>query len=255
MPDSKITLVESRLRKRMRILEFVSFEQYVNYLFSPEGEQNERIPMIDCITTNKTDFFREAGQFKFLVETAVPELTKLYGSNANRQYKIWSAGCSTGEEPYTLAMVLSQYLEKHHEFSFSILATDISTRVLEHASLGIYREETIAPVPASLRAKYLLRDKDRSRGRVRVVPQLRALIQFRRLNFMDADFGIRTPVDVIFCRNVLIYFDRQTQARLLMRLYRQLTPGGYLFIGCSETLCGMDIPLRVAGQMVYRKSA
>lgn len=253
MIDSKITLVETRLRKRMRILGLESFVEYCEYLFSPEGERNERIPMIDCITTNKTDFFREPGQFRFLVDTALPELTRMHGPESGRKCRIWSAGCSTGEEPHTLAMVLSEYSEAHPEFGFSIFATDISTRVLEQARLGVYREESVAPVPAHLKTKYLLRDKDRSRRRVRVSPRLRRLIEIKRLNFMDADFGIRAPFDVIFCRNVLIYFDKQTQATLLMRLYRHLTPGGYLFIGCSETLCGMDIPLRVVGQMVYRK--
>jgi chemotaxis protein methyltransferase CheR len=253
MPEGKRVLLESRLRRRLRVLGMHSYSEYCDYLFSPEGAQNELIHMIDVVTTNKTDFFREPKHFDFLVHTALPELMKLYGANIRRKYTIWSAGCSTGEEPHTLAMVLSEFAERQHGFYFSILATDISTRVLEHARRGIYREEVIEPVPMAMKMKYLLKGRDSNRGLFRVVPQLRSLIDFRRLNFMDSDFGIKEPVDMIFCRNVIIYFDRPTQENLLNRFCRQLIPGGYLFMGHSETLNGMNVPLVSAGAMVYRK--
>jgi len=253
MPEGKRVLLEARLRKRLRVLGMHSYTEYCDYLFSPEGAQNELIHMIDVITTNKTDFFREPKHFDYLVHTALPELIKGYEATIRRKYTIWSAGCSTGEEPHTLAMVLSEFAEKQPGFYFSILATDLSTRVLEHARRGIYKEEVVQPVPMAMRMKYILKDKDKSRGLVRMCPQLRSLIDFRRLNFMDNDFGIKVPVDIIFCRNVIIYFDRPTQEKLLNRFCHHLTPGGYLFMGHSETLSGMSVSLQPAGQMVYRK--
>lgn len=254
MPEAKKVLLEARLRKRLRILGMHSYSEYCDYLFSPEGARDELIHMIDVVTTNKTDFFREAGHFDYLVRTALPELIKLYGTNARRKYTIWSAGCSTGEEPHTLAMVLNEFAEQYNGFYFSILATDISTRVLEHARRGIYKEEVVQPVPMAMKMKYLLKGKDKNKGLVRATPQLRSLIEFRRLNFMDSDFGMKEPVDIIFCRNVIIYFDRPTQEKLLNRFANHLIPGGYLFMGHSETLNGLNVPLLSAGPMVYRKS-
>lgn len=253
MPEAKKVLLEARLRKRLRILGMHSYSEYCDHLFSPEGTKTELIHMIDVVTTNKTDFYRESRHFDFLVQTALPELINCYGAGVRRKYSIWSAGCSTGEEPYTLAMVLSEFAEKQQGFDFSILATDISTRVLEKASLGIYKKDDIAPLPSALKMKYLLKSKDKSKNLVRIVPQIRSLIKFRRLNFMDSDFGMKEPVDIIFCRNVIIYFDKQTQEKLLNRFCQHLAPGGYLFMGHSETLNGLGVPLVPAGPMVYRK--
>lgn len=253
MPGAKKVLLEARLRKRLRVLGMRSYSEYCDYLFSPEGARNELMHMIDVVTTNKTDFFREAGHFDYLVRTALPELLKLYGANIRRKYTVWSAGCSTGEEPHTLAMVLNEFAEQYHGFYFSILATDISTRVLEHARRGIYKDEVVQPVPMAMKMKYLLKGKDKNKGLVRVTPQLRSLIEFRRLNFMDSDFGMSEPVEIIFCRNVIIYFDRPAQEKLLNRFAHHLMPGGYLFMGHSETLNGLDVPLLSAGPMVYRK--
>ena len=254
MPEGKRVLLEARLRKRLRVLGMHSYTEYCDYLFSPEGAQNELIHMIDVVTTNKTDFFREPKHFDYLVQTALPELDQDFTEQTSGgKYTIWSAGCSTGEEPHTLAMVLSEFAEKNQGFYFSILATDISTRVLEHARRGIYKEEVIQPVPMAMKMKYLLKGKDKNRGLLRVVPQLRSLIDFRRLNFMDSDFGIKEPVDIIFCRNVIIYFDRPTQEKLLNRFCHHLIPGGYLFMGHSETLNGWVCRWSPAGPMVYRK--
>jgi len=253
MPEAKKVLLEARLRKRLRVLGMHSYSEYCDFLFSPEGARCELIHMIDVVTTNKTDFFREAGHFDYLVRTALPGLLKLYGATIRRKYIVWSAGCSSGEEPHTLAMVLNEFAQQQQGFYFSILATDISTRVLEHARRGIYREEVVQPVPMAMKKKYLLKGKDNNKGLVRVAPQLRSLIEFRRLNFMDSDFGMGGPVDIIFCRNVIIYFDRPTQEKLLNRFARHLIPGGYLFMGHSETLNGLDVPLVSAGPMVYRK--
>jgi chemotaxis protein methyltransferase CheR len=150
-------------------------------------------------------------------------------------------------------MVLNEFKERRPAFHFLVLATDISTRVLDMAIRGIYKKERAETVPPALKKKYLLRSRDRERGLVRIVPELRSQIRFRRLNFMDGDFGMREPMDIIFCRNVIIYFDRPTQEKLVNRLYNHLIPGGYLFMGHSETLNGLRVPLVSVGPMVYRK--
>ena len=209
--------------------------------------------MIDAVTTNKTDFFREPDHFDFLISTALPDLETRRG--INRRALIWSAGCSTGEEPYTLAMVLSEYSQNRSGFGFEVLATDISTAVLAKARAGIFRAEAVRPVPPDLRKRYLMRSRDPASDLVRVAPELRAKIAFRRLNFMESDYRMAEAPEIIFCRNVIIYFDRPTQVRLLQRLTRQLAPGGYFFAGHSESLQNMDLPLAAAGPAVYRKTA
>lgn len=246
--DAKRTMLEARLRKRLRSLGLPSFGQYCDYLFSHEGMEREMTLMIDQVTTNKTDFFREPGHFEHLVQKVLPELTRL-----RRRVMVWSAGCSTGEEPYTLAMVLTDFAETHRSMDFTVLATDISTRVLEKAKLAVYDEETIAPVPPDMKRKYLLRSKDTTQRRYRVSPELREHVKFRQLNFMDGDFGFREEIDVIFCRNVIIYFDKPTQERLLGKFCRCLSPRGYLFMGHSETLFGMNLPLSQMAPTVYRR--
>ena len=246
--DAKKTMLEARLRRRMKNLGHESFAEYCAYLFSPEGMKEETTRMIDQVTTNKTDFFREPAHFDYLAQKALPDL-----ASTKRTIMLWSAGCSTGEEPYTLAMVLSEFSVGHWGTSFLILATDISTRVIEKARLAIYNEEAISPVPAEFKKKYLLRSKDPTRRRYRVIPELRERVRFRQLNLMDGDFGFREQVDIIFCRNVIIYFDKPTQERLLTRFCRYLSPHGYLFMGHSETLFGMDLPLAQVAPTVYRR--
>ncbi len=250
MPPAKRTMLEARLQKRLRLLSIPSFAAYCDYLFSANGMEQELISMIDLVTTNKTDFFREPEHFAYLTGQVLPEWQTQTGGR--RPFAIWSAGCSTGEEPHTMAMVLANYGEANPGFNFSILATDISTRVLEKARKGIYDDDRIEPVPAAMKRKYLLRSKNRDEGLVRIVPELRERISFRRLNFMDADFGMREELDVIFCRNVVIYFDRQTQEKLVNKFCRQLRRDGYLFMGHSETLNGLDVPLVQVAPTIYR---
>ncbi len=255
MPRTKRTMLESRLHKRLRLLSINTFADYFDFVFSPEGAEGELIHMIDVVTTNKTEFFREEAHFNYLVTKALPELINLYGSGIKRKLMIWSAGCSTGEEPYTIGMVMQEFARKYQSLGFDhmILATDISTKVLNMAQNGIYSEERIAPIPMELRKKYLLRSKDNSKKLVRFNNELRSLMRFRRLNFMDDNFGFREHLDIIFCRNVVIYFDRQTQEKLFNKFYNQLTPGGYLFTGHSETLNGLDVPFVRVETAVYRK--
>jgi len=251
--DPKKTMIESRLQRRLKKLGMQSIQEYLEYLFSPDGMQDELINMIDEVTTNNTDFFREPGHFDFLTKHALPEMIEAHSEEIHKRLTIWSAGCSSGEEPYTLAMVLSEFASQRR-FSFLILATDISKSMLEKAALAIYDAERIAPVPVDLQKKYLLRGKDRTQKRFRVVPELRQLVKFRVLNFMDSDFGFREPIDIIFCRNVIIYFDKKTQEELLRKFCNSLTSRGYIFMGHSETLFGMDLPLVQVAPTIYRKA-
>lgn len=246
--DVKKTMLEARLQKRLRSLGLQSFSQYCAYLFSPEGMENELTNMIDQVTTNKTDFFREPGHFDYLTSKVFPKIAR-----SRKRVVIWSAGCSSGEEPYTLAMVMMGCVDNGNKVDFLILATDISTRVLEMAKRAIYTQDRIAPIPSVLQNRYLLRSKDKTKNLYRVVPELRQHVQFRRLNFMSDDFGFREEVDIIFCRNVIIYFDKPTQERLLNKFCNCLSPDGYIFMGHSETLLGMDVPLVQVAPTVYQR--
>ncbi len=250
MPESKRVMLESRLSRRLRLHGLSTFAEYVDYVFSEEGARQELIHMIDAVTTNKTDFFREADHFDFLLNVILPEHAQRGGRDP---FRIWSAGCSTGEEPYTMAMVVEEYRRINSSFSYGIFATDISTKVLSTAVDAVYDEEKLAPVPLDYKKRYLLRSRDHTKNLVRIRPELRARVQFQRLNFMDDDFGIRELFDVIFCRNVIIYFDRVTQERLIRKFYDRLRPGGCLFLGHSETMTGMNIPLRTVAPTVYQK--
>jgi chemotaxis protein methyltransferase CheR len=253
MPSTKLTMLEARLIKRMRALGFASFEEYSRFLFSPEGKANELVHMIDAVTTNKTDFFREPQHFDYLLNKAVPDLIRSTGAGVRRTLMAWSAACSSGEEPYTLAMVLEEYAKKTPGFHSMVLATDISTKMLEKAKDAVYDEERIMPVPIELRRRYFLRSKDPNNKSVRVIPDLRSKVRFRWLNFMNEDFGLREKMDIIFCRNVLIYFDRTTQEKVVDHLCRHLAIGGYLFTGHSETLSGMDLPLETVANTISRR--
>lgn len=253
MPPAKRTMLQARLQKRLRKLGMTDFQQYYDFVFSPEGQRTELPNLIDAVTTNKTDFFREAQHFTYLTARVLPELMRHDGVGLARPARFWSAGCSTGEEPYTLAMVLSEFRNYHPRFTFSILGSDISGDVLRTAAAGIYPHDKVAPVPMPMRKRYLLKSRDSSKDLVRVVSELRSCVSFRRVNFMSRDLGIRQTMDVIFCRNVLIYFDRDNQEAVLNRICRHLIPGGYLFTGHSETLNGLEVPLVQAASTVYRK--
>jgi len=252
LPPAKRTMLEARLHKRLKKLELSSFSDYADYVFSPQGRAEELVHLLDVVTTNKTDFFREPAHFSFLVKSVIPELASRRGCGLRSAFRIWSAGCSSGEEPYTMAMVLSEYAEQNHGFRFSILATDISTAVLDKARTAIYSEENADTIPLNLKKKYLLKSRDRSKGLVRVIPALRSMVNFRRLNFMQ-DFGMSDQLDVIFCRNVIIYFDKPTQERLLNKFCNQLVTGGYLFLGHSESINGLNVPLKAVSSTTYQK--
>lgn len=253
MPETKLTMVQSRLLRRVRDLGLNSFEGYVDYFFTSSNVE-ERQQFINAITTNKTDFFREPEHFAFLTRTAIPALGQDGVGRRGSPLKVWSAGCSTGAEPYTLAMVLSEYALTQPDFDFAILGTDISTKVLDQARSGIYPESQILPVAPEIRRKYVVRSRDKAQPLVRIIPAQRRKVTFHHLNFMDDDYGVRDTFDVVFFRNVLIYFDRDTQESVINKICRHLAPGGYFFAGHSESLANLDTPLRAVQTSIFRKA-
>ncbi len=252
MPPNKLTMVEGRLRRRLKATGYATFAQYCHYLFEEGGLDDEQVHLIDAVTTNKTEFFREPDHFRILEESVLGDVAR---HRAGRKpVKVWSSASSIGAEPYTLAMVLAEFAARNRGFEYEILATDLCTQVLETAVAGIYPEAMMAPVPDALYQRYVLRDKNPKRGLARIVPELRAQVQYARLNLMDTTYPLDNDFDVIFCRNILIYFDKPTQNAVLQRLCSHLRPGGYLFMGHSETLAGFDLPLTLAGPTVFRRN-
>ncbi len=254
MPPAKKTLVEGRLRRRVRALGLSSLGEYCRFLFEGDGLRSETVQLIDAVTTNKTDFFREPDHFQMLTERVMPELLKRPDRpGLDRPLSVWSAAASTGAEAYTLAMVLDEFSQRTRGIRFSILATDICTDVLEQAKLAIYPEDMLTPVPAQFRHRYFMRSRDAESAKVRVAPAIRQMVRFGRLNLMDATYPLE-QMDVIFCRNILIYFDKDIQQAVLSRLCQHLRPGGYLFLGHAETVTGMKLPLRqVVTSLFIRK--
>jgi len=249
-PNKKMML-QARLTRRLKNLNFSSFEEYYAYVTSPEGLKYEMPNMVNAVTTNKTDFFREPKHFKYLAGVVLPEF---YQNQKNKKFKIWSAACSTGAEPYTMAMLLHDFSLKNFGFQFAILSTDISTEVLDIARKGIYKYEMVHSVPKKYRKKYMLKSKDiETHPYIRIIPELTKMIQFRQLNLIDEYYSIHNEIDVIFCRNVFIYFDRQTQERVIRQLCRHLKPGGYLFIGHSETIRIENPPFKTISSTIFQK--
>ena len=249
MPPTKRTMLEGRLRRRMRHTGVASLDGYCRHLFDDGGLEAELVHLIDAVTTNKTEFFREPSHFEFLAKRGLAALTQ-----GRDELKTWSVACSTGAEPYTIAMVIEEHLTRTGaRFDYSILCTDLCTEVLREAHAGVYAETMIEPVPMELRRRYLMRPRDRGRPIVRITPELRAHLAFARLNLMDEAYPVDGDIDMVFCRNILIYFDKQTQARVLGRLCGHLRPGGYLFLGHSESIVGMDLPVRQVANTVFER--
>jgi chemotaxis protein methyltransferase CheR len=250
MPESKKTMLEGRLRRRQRAVGAVTLDAYCDHLFTDDNLADEGWALINAVTTNKTDFFREPGHFDYLTGVILPDLA----AKGVRSIRAWSAACSTGPEPYTMAMVLDDYAENSGGPAYGILATDLDTDVLETARTGIYPRELVEPVPERLQRKYVMTPRDRARRDVRMVPSLRSAIGFARLNLMDERYPVGEPMHLIFCRNVLIYFDKPTQREVVSRLVDCLRPGGHLFLGHSESISGHDLPLTQVANTVFRKA-
>ena len=241
LPPVKRTMVEGRLRKRARSLGMTDVDAYCRALFDDGLLETEFQQVVDLVTTNKTDFFREPEHFDFLVRIAVPHLLGRRG-RTDRRLKIWSAAASTGAEAYTAAMVLADLARNTSpSFTFSVLGTDISTQVVEAARRAVYPAEMLHPVPAEMLRRHVLRHRDPARELCRIAPELRGLVSFRQMNLMDARYPVDRDVDVILCRNVLIYFERATQQAVLARLCTHLRPNGFLLVGHSETAAGAGL--------------
>jgi chemotaxis protein methyltransferase CheR len=249
MPEAKQTMLEGRLRRRLRATGHATLTDYCRYLFDQDGLAAEAIFLIDAVTTNKTDFFREQIHFDFMRNEALPDLRR-QGVNSLRS---WSSACSIGAEPYTMAMVIAEYAAETGPMSSFILATDLSTDVLASARRGIYPMSMLSPVPRAMRQKYVRVSRTGREQHARIAPELRATVGFARMNLMDGSYPVGEPMHIIFCRNVLIYFDKPTQAKVLSRLCDCLLPGGYLFIGHSESVSGFGLPVRSVSNTVLQR--
>lgn len=251
LPPVKKIMLQSRLHKRLRELEIESFDEYIEYVFSKDGQESEVVHMIDVVSTNKTDFFREPSHFDFMTNELLP---KLYNERSvQKNIKIWSSASSSGEEAYTIAIVMSEFIARNPGIDFSILGTDISTKVLKQAIDAIYELEKVNIIPLELKKKYILKSIDQKKPKVRIIPELRKKVTFSRLNLMDDEYLVEGSFDIIFCRNVLIYFDKYTQEAVINKLCKKLKPGGIFFLGHSESITGIDVPLTQIKPTIYQR--
>ena len=254
LKDSKRSLLVSRLSRRLRLLQVSSFQEYIQYLTSNAG-QNEEIPeLINAITTNTTEFFREPVHFEYLKNLA-PKLYEAGERNGRRVLRVWCSASSTGEEPYSIAMVLRNFFETKRGWKVQVLASDIDTQVLQTASRGVYPAERTRAVPAVLRAKYLTTSlPGLPNGNVQVTPELRSMVLFRRINLISDPFRFKEKIDIVFCRNVVIYFDEEGKRKLVDKLTPILRNGGYIFVGHSESLLIHRDTFEFMGSTIYRRT-
>lgn len=244
--DSKKNLVYNRLAKRIRFLEKQSFSEYIRYV-EQQGEQ-EFVHLINAITTNLTFFFRENHHFEYLAETVIPEL--LEKNQSSRKVRIWSAGCSTGEEPYSLAIVLKETVPPG--WDAKVIATDLDSNVVATGQSGVYKLDRLKGMSLERKRRWFMKGTGAREGYARVKKELQEIIEFGQLNLM-AEWPIKENIDVIFCRNVVIYFDKQTQARLFDRYANILPTDGHLFVGHSESLYNVCDRFELLGKTIYRK--
>jgi chemotaxis protein methyltransferase CheR len=251
LPEQKKVLLKSRLIKRLKELKMENYSQYIDFVLEDSDRSREEvINMIDVVSTNKTEFFRENAHFDILSRMIIPG----YAEKRKKYLKCWSAGCSTGEEVYTLCMVLEEQKRKAIIDNYLVYGSDISVTALKKAVKAIYPFTRVEQIPLEYRKKYLLKSKAREKRKIRIVKELREKTKFMRINLVDDFYPIVNDFDVIFCRNTLIYFDRMTQIRVVNNLLRHLNLGGYLFIGHSESLLNHNIRnIRQVQPTVYQK--
>jgi chemotaxis protein methyltransferase CheR len=247
LSDIKRALVQARLMKRLRELKITDYHEYSEYL--NENYDEEVVHLINCITTNKTDFFREPYHFEYIERTILPQLER----EKKREIRIWSAGCSTGEEPYTILITLLEYYGNRTMPDIKFLATDIDTRVLDAAVRGIYSEDAVRIMPLEILRKYFLQSSERNKTVYMVKEMVRDLVHFRRLNLLDEELPMKRTFDIIFCRNVFIYFDNSSKRRVLGHFHRYLNNNGSLFMGHAETLSDAQGLFKIVQKSIYRK--
>ncbi|WP_062015750.1 protein-glutamate O-methyltransferase CheR [Aureimonas sp. AU4] len=250
MSDFKKTMLETRLRRRLQATGLETFEDYVALLQKPDGWRQEGQNFVDAVVTNETSFFRERAHFDHFTPA---EIQRLLANGDGRGLHVWSAAASSGQEAYTMAMVLDSLSEGATRFDWSVLATDISVKVLRMAREAVYRAEDVAPVPPALLDRYVLRSRDEASGTVRIAPELRQRVHFGQLNLMHAEYKPKRTMDVIFCRNVLIYFEPAVQEQVVSKLARHVRPGGLLILGHSDSLRTKSLPLRLVGNNIYER--
>ena len=249
--DGKKELVRARLAKRLRECSFNFFSDYIEHL-QKNRDSKEFTDFIDSLSTNLTSFFREKQHFDYLEQKFLPKIMEQKSKFSNHKIRVWSAGCSSGEEPYSLAITLLEAISQNTKWDAKILATDISTRILTKAKAGIYDEQKIGPIPTLQRNKYLAETKQNRQKLFEVNNNLRRIIAFKYLNLMK-DWPFKGPLDFIFCRNVMIYFDKPTQEKLVNRFWDILEPGGLLFTGHSESLTGINHKFNYIQPTIYGK--
>ncbi len=253
--EGKKSLLQARISKRLRATGIKSFEEYYKYITNPNNFA-EFINFIDAISTNLTYFFREEQHFRFLEEVALPEITARKRNERTRRIRFWSAACSTGEEPYSMAMCTLEWMEANTlgiNWDFKILATDISTQVLKVAIRGVYSAERLKNVPPHLKIKYFTKIQENGEDtNYEISEKLKSIVVFRRLNLKDP-YPFKGPFDVIFCRNVMIYFDKPTQQEIVSKISSYLDSGGYFMVGHSESLAGLKHDLIYIKPAIYKK--
>lgn len=255
LPPVKQTMVEGRLRKRVRALSLSSFRAYGDYIFRQGGLERELPHLIDAVTTNKTDFFRENDHFDLMRSQMVPQLLKARRGEVSPLLKVWSAASSTGAEAYTIAMVLADMQAKSCNFRYAILATDVSRSVLKIGQTAIYPADQLVPVPKLMKSRYLMFSRRQGmHDEVRIVPELRSRVKFDYLNLMNTSYPVDRDVDIIFLRNVLIYFEKDDQQAVVQRLMTHLRPGGFLILGHSESMIGTSSGFHQIAPAVFQKS-
>lgn len=248
LTDLKKALIQARLSKRLRLLGLSSYRDYYQYLI--DNYNDEKIEFINAITTNKTEFFREFKHFEYMRDYCLPD----FQERGRKTIKIWSAGCSTGEEAYSIAITVREFFGFAKTPEIKILATDIDTNVLEKAYSGLYSLEQVKDIDVSVLKKYFMRGTGVNEGLFKVKDEIRKMVTIRRLNLLDGSYPMKGKMDIIFCRNVIIYFDRPTQKVLFERFSRYLDDDGYLFIGHSENLTSITNRFTLLGHTIYRKS-
>lgn len=247
LSDLKRDMTYGRLVRRLRELKLSSFDEYCALLKS--GDEDELINLTNAITTNLTSFFREPHHFEFLSQELLP---KLFASKADRRLRIWSAGCSSGEEPYTIAMTILESVPQIRNWDIRILATDLDYNMVSRAASGIYTEERVNGIDARRQKRWFRRGRGENAGMVRVSPELQNLITFKQLNLLH-EWPMKGPFDIIFCRNVVIYFNKETQRELFSRYADIMTSDGHLFIGHSESLYKVSDRFELLGRTIYRR--
>lgn len=253
MPLDKKVMFQARLQRRLRELDIQSFEEYAAILLNDQGDSTEFDLLADFITTNKTEFFRKMDHFDFISDHFLPDFIK--GNQYLPHLRLWSAGCSSGQEAYSIGITIEEYMRKNGVlFDYSILATDISGRMLKVAKEAIYPMSQIDEIPRDIKQLYFLKSKDMKDPKVRVVKGIRDRVRVAYMNLMDGLYPFNTKFDIVFLRNTMIYFNSEVQLDVLTKVIKNLNTGGYLFIGHSESLVNMNLPIKSIAPSVYVKT-